>query len=91
MHNFGHDTTQEPNNASINEKPTISSNLTYKRERSFKSTSMDIRKYKPMNRTTHLETEIVERQQDLLIKEFSKGLDLVWILAGSDSVENSFE
>lgn len=52
---------------------------------------MDIRKYKPMNRTTHLETEIVERQQDLLIKDFSKGLDLVWILAGSDSVENSFE
>ena len=50
---------------------------------------MDIRKYQPVKRTTPIEIKSVEREQDLLMEEFSKSLDLVWILARMDSVENS--
>lgn len=38
-----------------------------------------------------VETKAVEREQDLLIDEFSKGLNLVWVLVRMNSVENSSE
>ena len=41
---------------------------------------MDIRKYQPGKRTTPVEIKSVEREQDVLIEEFSKRQDLIWIL-----------
>ena len=41
---------------------------------------MDIRKYQPVKRTTPVEIKSVEREQDVLIEEFSKRQDLIWIL-----------
>lgn len=38
-----------------------------------------------------VETKAVEREQDLLIDESSKRLNLVWILVRMNSVENSSE
>ena len=38
-----------------------------------------------------VETKAVKREQDLLIDEFSKGLNLVWVLVQMNSVENSSE
>ena len=79
---------QEPNHISINEEPAIMFDVTYQRKRSFKPISMDIRKYQPVKCTTPVEIKSVEREQDLLIEEFSKMEDLIWILARMNSVEN---
>ena len=80
---------QEPNHISINEESTTISGVTYQSKRSFKRISMDIRKYQPVKRTTPAEIKLVEREQNLLIEEFSKRQDLIWILARMKSVENS--
>ena len=50
---------------------------------------MDIRKYQPVKRTTPVEIKSVEREQDVLIEEFSKRQDLIWIIARMNSAENS--
>ena len=50
--------------------------------------SMDIRKYQPVKRTILFEIKSVEREQDLLIEEFSKRQDFIWILARMNSVAN---
>ena len=50
---------------------------------------MDIRKYQPVKRTTPVEIKSVEREQDVLIEEFSKRQDLIWIISRMNSVENS--
>ena len=50
--------------------------------------SVDIRKYQPVKRTILFEIKSVEREQDLLIEEFSKRQDLIWILARMNTVAN---
>ena len=80
---------QEPNHISINKEPTTISDLTYQRKRSFKPINMDIRKYQPVKRTTPGEIKSVEREQDLLIEQFSKKQDLIWIPARMNSFENT--
>ena len=63
---------QETNHISINEAPTTISDVTYQRKRSFKPISKDICKYQPVKGTTPVEIKSVEREQDMLIEEFSK-------------------
>ena len=79
---------QEPNRILINEEPTTMLDVTYQRKRSFKPISMDICKYQPVKRTTPVKIKSVEREQNLLIEEFLKRQDLIWILARKNSVEN---
>ena len=88
MYKYDHLQPQEPNHISINEEPTTMFDVTYQRKRSFKPISMDIRKYQPVKRTTPAEIKSVEREPDLLIEEFSKREDLIWILARMNSIEN---
>ena len=63
---------QEPNNIFINEEPIIIAGVTYQRKKSFKSTSIDIRKYQSVKQTASVKIKSAEREEDLLIQELLK-------------------